>query len=131
MASEDIGLTGVWQGLYTYPFGLSVSFTAILIEAGSHLSGSTSEPCSVPGCPISTHDALLLGGLQGNTVTFKKTYKPMGHGYGTADYDGTLNADSCEIEGLWKVANFGSGRFLMIRSPKPFVAESEKKFERA
>jgi hypothetical protein len=130
LASEDIGLTGVWQGLYTYPFGLSVSFTAVLTEAGGHLSGSTSEPCSVPGCPISTHDALLLGRRQGNTITFKKTYKLMSHGYGTADYDGALNADSCEIEGHWRVANFGSGKFLMIRSPRAIVAASENKFER-
>ena len=37
-------LTGVWNGLYSYPDGLSVTFVATLIESGGALSGSTHEP---------------------------------------------------------------------------------------
>src|ERR1700738_2269760 len=103
MPTSDHGLTGVWQGLYSYAKGTAVSFTAVLIETGSHLTGSTHEPCTVPGCPLATHEALLSGSRQGNTVTFKKTYTPMVNGYQTADYEGTLNADESEIEGRWRV----------------------------
>jgi hypothetical protein len=48
MASkQDNGrsLTGVWNGLYSYPHSLPpVSFTAILIESGASFSGTTHEP---------------------------------------------------------------------------------------
>ena len=44
-------LTGVWQGLYSYPVsGLpTVPFTATLIEAGRMLSGSVHEQCTLSG----------------------------------------------------------------------------------
>jgi len=114
--SDAQGLTGVWQGLYSYSNGQAISFTAVLIEAGSHLTGTTHEPCSMPGCPLATHEAFLNGSRRGTTVTFKKTYAPMGNGYTTADYEGALNADQSEIEGRWSVPAL-AGKFLMIRSP--------------
>ncbi|MBS0280782.1 MAG: hypothetical protein JSR25_06460, partial [Proteobacteria bacterium] len=37
-------LTGIWQGLFSYPsMYRAASFTATLIETGSHLTGSTAE----------------------------------------------------------------------------------------
>ena len=48
MSDGKQNLTGVWHGLYTYPGGTSVAFVATLIEAGSHLNGSTHEPCILP-----------------------------------------------------------------------------------
>jgi hypothetical protein len=131
MQSPATNLTGIWQGLYTYSDGASVSFTAVLIETGNSLSGSTHEACSVPGCPLATHDAFLRGMRHGQAVTFTKTYEPMGNGYATAQYEGTLNADGSEIEGRWTLPVFGSGKFLMIRSPGAKETVSEKKFERA
>ena len=40
MPKDARNLTGVWQGLYTYPNGESVSFVATLIDSGGALSGS-------------------------------------------------------------------------------------------
>ena len=131
MPAPETDLTGVWQGLYTYPHGESVSFTAVLIETGNSLSGSTHEPCTVPGCLLAMHEAFLLGTRQGKAVVFKKTYEPMGNGYTAAQYEGTLNADSSEIEGRWTVTFFGSGKFLMIRSAGAKETVREKKYERA
>jgi hypothetical protein len=45
MGAVAQNLTGVWQGLYTYPNGESASFVATLIDNGGALSGSTHEPC--------------------------------------------------------------------------------------
>lgn len=43
---DPLNLTGVWQGLYTYPgINKSVSFVATLIETPGTLTGSTHEPC--------------------------------------------------------------------------------------
>ena len=36
-------LTGVWNGLYTYPSDRSTSFVATLIDSGGSLSGTTHE----------------------------------------------------------------------------------------
>jgi hypothetical protein len=37
MRADARNLTGVWQGLYTYPNGESVSFVATLIDSGGAL----------------------------------------------------------------------------------------------
>lgn len=124
-----MGLTGVWQGLYSYAHGQAVSFTAVLIETGSHLGGSTHEPCTMPGCPLATHDAFLSGSRHGKTVTFRKTYAPPGYGYEIANYEGTLNADDSEIEGRWTIPML-AGKFLMIRTPGAEEKVSEKKYEK-
>lgn len=126
-------LTGVWQGLYTYPaqYG-SVSFTATLIETESHVSGSTHEPCVVGDCPSETLYATLLGRRQDSAVAFTKTYDvAAGSVYGTVEYEGTLSGDATEIEGRWKVSSGWSGKFLMIRSAGKAVARTRKKLQRA
>ena len=129
MPTSDNGLTGVWQGLYGYADGLTVSFTAVLIETASHLSGSTHEPCATPGCPLATHEAFLSGSRRGMTVSFKKAYAPMIDGFQTADYEGALNVDQSEIEGRWTISE-GAGKFLMIRSPGAEQKVSETKLEK-
>jgi hypothetical protein len=46
MGADAQNLTGVWQGLCTYPNGESASFVATLIDGSGALSGSTHEPCA-------------------------------------------------------------------------------------
>jgi hypothetical protein len=62
-------------------------------------------------------------------VEFTKTYDPPGPGYNRPIlYRGSISPDFNEIEGTWTVLGSWSGRFLLIRSPRPAAeAEVERK----
>lgn len=115
MADDARNLTGVWQGLYTYPNGQSVSFVATLIDSAGALSGSTHEPGAHGDASSGTLYATLAGQRSGSAVTFRKTYEGKRPRYRAVDYAGTLNADATEIEGRWTIPGVWSGTFLMIR----------------
>lgn len=122
MATDAENLTGVWQGLYTYPSGRSVSFVATLIDSGGSLSGSTHEPCSYQSRTVF---ALLEGTREGHTISFLKTYQNTGPTYTeVVRYRGALNSDATEIEGRWTIQRELSGQFLMVR-PAGRTAEVE------
>jgi len=112
----SVNLTGIWQGLYSYPQGFEpVGFTATLLENGKWLSGSIHEVAQEhDGLPVEVF-ATLLGSRQGCQVDFAKTYD------GTSDwahqvlYDGLLNDDATELTGRWSIPGVWSGKFLMIR----------------
>jgi hypothetical protein len=126
MQTDAQNLTGVWQGLYTYPDGLSVSFVATLIESGSSLTGSTHEVCATGHASGAMLLATLVGSRQGSMVTFRKTYDGSQPDYRVVDYIGTLNAEATEIEGRWIILGVWSGKFLMIRPDgKAVSAEHE------
>jgi hypothetical protein len=92
---------------------------ATLIESGAALAGDVTEPCMMPGCPISTHNASIAGHRSSSTVSFVKRYEPPGYGYTTVAYEGLVNADATEIDGRWRVPGTAfSGTFLMVRSTK-------------
>jgi hypothetical protein len=111
-------LTGVWDGTYTQPGVGIVTFLATLIESGGALGGSVTEPCMMPACPISTHNASIAGHRSGSAVSFVKRYEPPGYGYDTVSYEGTVNAEATEIDGRWKLPGM-SGTFLMVRAAAP------------
>jgi hypothetical protein len=115
MADDARNLTGVWQGLYTYPHGQSVSFVATLIDSAGALSGSTHEAGSGGDAASGTLYATLVGQRGGSAVTFRKTYDGELPRYHTVDYAGTLNAEATEVEGRWTIPGVWSGTFLMIR----------------
>ena len=133
MAKQNEGedLTGVWNGLYSYPDGLSVTFVATLIESGGLLSGTTHEPCVGVGAPGVTLYASLAGGRDGHAVHFRKTYDGSVPGYRTVDYAGTLNTEATEIEGRWTVPGVWSGKFMMIRPRRTEATTERKVSERA
>jgi hypothetical protein len=121
-------LTGVWNGLYSYSSGLSVSFVATLIDSGSALSGATHEPNVLGTRSGSTLTALLSGGRQDQAIAFVKTYDEAGlRHYYPVSYEGLLNGDATEIEGRWRIGDGTSGKFLMIRSEGKAVAVEQKK----
>ncbi len=122
---DRTGLTGVWNGLYSYPDGRSVAFVATLIEHGSTLSGATHEPCLRSGAPGGTLYATLVGSRQGGAVAFRKTYEGAVPGYRAVDYAGTLNPAATEIEGRWIIPGVWSGRFLMIRPQREAVSAEQ------
>jgi len=123
-------LTGVWDGTYTQPGAGIVTFLATLIETGGALGGSVTEPCVMPACPLSTHNASIAGHRSGSAVSFVKRYEPPGYGYDKVSYEGAVNADATEIDGRWSIPGTAfSGTFLMVRSSQP--AESVEAEERS
>jgi hypothetical protein len=127
-------LTGVWDGTFVQAQVGMVTFLATLIESGGALTGNVTEPCTVPGCPVSTHNASIAGHRSGSAVSFIKRYEPSGCGYDTVAYEGTVNAEATEIDGWWKLpGKTASGTFLMVRSSKTseVVAAEERSKEPA
>jgi hypothetical protein len=124
-------LTGVWNGLYTYPHGRSTSFVATLIETAGSLSGTTHEPSTLGDAPGTTLFATIAGARRDCAVTFTKRYDPPGPSTSSPIlYEGALNAEGTEIEGRWIIAQVWSGKFLMIRSAGQEAAVSRKAVER-
>jgi hypothetical protein len=119
------GLTGVWQGLYSYANGGSIGFVATLIEAGAAVSGSTHETAAQQGGSQAVLYALIDGARSGQRVFFVKTYDGSGGWQHSVHYDGTLNGDASEIEGRWTIPGAIAGRFLMVRSER--LAEKAKR----
>lgn len=126
--SGQQNLTGIWNGLYTYANGLTVSFVATLIDGGSVLSGTTHEPNVLGSSAGSILYALVTGGRRDSAISFVKTYDGAGAGhYYPVNYEGALNGDATEIEGRWRIGDGTSGKFLMIRSSGNAVATEHKK----
>jgi hypothetical protein len=122
-----VNLTGIWNGLYTYPqLGKSVSFVATLIETVSWLSGSTHEPCVFGDGVGSTLYASLLGSRRSRSVLFRKTYESASPDYSLVEYEGTLSGDGNEISGRWAISPGWSGSFLMIRSGGQSASRTRK-----
>jgi hypothetical protein len=108
-------LTGIWQGLYSYPRARGpVNFTATLIESGAWLSGSTHETAQDEWGDWCEVFATLLGKRAIQAVDFTKTYDGTNGWSHAIAYDGVLSDDATEIEGRWSGKGW-SGKFLMIR----------------
>ena len=128
----DTNLTGVWQGLFTYPAIFRAGrFTATVIETSSWLSGSTSEIWPEGPRAGETVLAMLSGRRTESSVVFTKTYEGPGEPNHSVSYEGTLTDDCMEIEGRWFIPGAWAGRFLMIRSGGRSVEAARKTFERA
>jgi hypothetical protein len=124
-------LTGVWNGLYSYPALLApVPFVATLIDAGASLSGTTHETCEVDPGDIRTLYAMLSGSRAGQSVIFSKEYDGGGGWQHTVFYDGALSSDGTEIEGRWHVPGAMAGKFLMIRNVAKARALTREVFEK-
>ena len=125
-------LTGVWNGLYTYPNGRSTAFVATLIDGGASLTGTTHEPSTLPGSSGATLFASLAGSRRDSSVVFTKTYdQPDVFHRSPIHYEGALNGEGTEIEGRWTIAKVWSGKFLMIRSPGQEAKAERKAFVRS
>jgi hypothetical protein len=131
MSIDAQNLTGVWQGLYTYPHGQSVSFVATLIDSAGALSGSTHEPGGHGDAASGTLYATLSGRRDGSAVTFRKTYDGKVPRYHAVNYAGTLNAEATEVEGRWTIPGVWSGTFLMIRPARKEESVERKATQRA
>jgi hypothetical protein len=124
--SERLNLTGVWTGMYTYPDGLTVPFTAMLLQSGRGLSGAVHEPDTTG---VSDGDLLasVEGSVEGRRLLFRKLYDGLPEGFeASVLYDGAVSAEADEIEGRWTVPGSWSGTFLMVRERGPAVRVGER-----
>jgi hypothetical protein len=94
-------LTGVWQGLFSYPrMYRAAAFTASLIEAGNTLSGSATEIAVVGPRDGMAVSAFLSGRRTGSRVIFTKQYEgpqPPNH---AVEYEGALSDDGMDRRAL-------------------------------
>jgi len=119
-----VSLTGVWQGLFSYPRLLEPnSFVAILVESGVVLTGTTHEPDKSRSACGGLFYATIQGRRSGSSVAFVKTYDGTGGRKHAVAYEGRLNADGTEIEGHWRITPSWSGKFLMLRAGSQTRAE--------
>ena len=120
-AKDDVSLTGVWHGLYTYashPHLPESHFICVMIDNGCRLSGSIHEEMNQYGGSPTEAFALIDGAHCGGHVTFLKTYDGTGGRTHGVSYAGILQDDQDEIEGEWHINGrhgVASGHFLMIR----------------
>jgi hypothetical protein len=132
VAQPKQSLTGVWQGLYSYPaFREPVYFVATLIQSGTMVSGTIQEAeVGRDGAPLALF-AYVSGAKVENSLTFAKTYDGSAGWNHAVHYDGMINGDFTEIEGRWEIRNEVSGRFLMIRSLGATESVARRKFQKA
>jgi hypothetical protein len=113
--SQDKSITGRWHGRYTYlDGGEGEAFEADLIESQDAIIGTTTEASTFYGLKA-TRKATISGSRNGSIVSFVKHYA-RGHAHDQPiKYDGEVNDDATEIEGIWRIDRSAFGRFLMIR----------------
>ena len=132
MAEDGATLTGVWDGLYTYPkVRKPVPFLAVILDLSEAISGTTQETPKEGRSAGHTINAEIVGTHRTGAVSFRKTYVDAPRGYDRPIlYEGAVNADRTEIEGRWTIAGLLSGKFLMLRSGSMALEQAEKKLER-
>ena len=124
-------LSGSWRGLYSYPRAYDpVSFTAQLHHAEEWLTGSTDEAAAARMPAGSVMTAMIMGRVDGQHVTFLKTYDRQVRLYDAVHYEGEVDPEGEEIWGRWTILGSWSGTFLMIRASEGHVALRERWTER-
>ncbi|MBB4658143.1 hypothetical protein [Parvularcula dongshanensis] len=109
-------LSGFWGGTYSYPSGVDeapVPFDAELSQDGYRLTGLITEPNTFSPVAGAVLAAFVHGRVEGESVTFTKTYDGDGAAHAVA-YAGSLREDGGVIEGVWRLLDL-TGRFLMRR----------------
>ena len=130
--SRARSLTGVWQGLFSYPEQFEpCPFTATFIQIGDLISGTIHEPNQEGDGDAETFQATLEGRSRDSIVGFVKTYDGASTRDHSVRYEGILSADGDEIEGYWYIPGVWDGKFLMIRSARYEEAAARKAFARA
>lgn len=120
---EQAGLTGVWDGLFSYPRRYaSVPFTATILQTASWITGSIHERPAEGPTAGQIRLATFEGEFTAGAVRFLKTYDPPPPHGKPVEYEGVLSADATEIEGRWTIPGNWSGRFLMVRSGRGLEA---------
>ncbi len=123
MSEAAHDLTGRWTGVYFYPVDPEVNpdddwpptpFTAVLLDAGGRITGSTLEPDTL-GPDGSPPIAAVLEGhhLEGQLIFTK--FPDSERQIDTIDYVGEISGDGNSIGGRWIIHGDWSGTFQMQR----------------
>ena len=132
--SPPESLTGVWDGLYSYPGVFEpVAFTATLLQAGDSVTGTTHEVADMGSAAGRLIHAALDGRRLSDHVVFLKTYDdlaPDNEYNAQVIYEGVISDDDLEISGSWRIVNVWSGKFLMVRAGRKAVAARQAAFAR-
>ena len=116
-------LSGAWSGSYVYAGQLEpVAFEVDIRDSGGMLSGVIAEPSLRPS--NGTAHSTMSGSYGDGRVAFVKIYDAVEEFPDPVHYQGTLDADECEISGIWSIGAL-SGGFIMTR-PKARAAEVEQ-----
>jgi len=108
-------LTGIWQGLYSYPALLEpVGFTSTILESGSWITGTIHETAQDETGVWVDVLASIEGRREVDLIQFVKAYDGKNGWSHQVNYAGQLSRDGTEIEGRWYLPEW-TGKFLMIR----------------
>lgn len=119
-------LTGVWEGLYSYPGNLDPpnGFTATLLQSGDSVTGTVHEIGEMGVDQGRRIHAFVDGRRMGARVAFTKIYDvgPESDYSAPVVYEGSVSGDGQEIEGRWTIQGVWSGKFLMVRPGRTVAA---------
>jgi hypothetical protein len=120
-----VNLTGFWSGSYWYfvPGEPVVPFLANIDHTSGVLTGSISEPDLHFGSGMRLK-AILMGQLDGSSVSFAKAYDGAGPLAYRVDYDGVVSDDGRIIRGSWYLTG-EQGGFEMSRE----LLQAEEEYE--
>lgn len=125
--ADNHDLTGMWDGVYSYPAvqgaGPTTPFLADISEVGGQISGTIIEPHEFRR---GTAHATIIGHRVGNVVDLSKIYRGAGAEYDEpVAYTGQLSNDGTLITGHWMMQEW-SGPFEMVRQARVEVHEEAR-----
>lgn len=127
MAAEELDLTGLWTGIFSYPRALPPNqFDAELRDQAGVLTGETFEYGKNGRSKGKPLPAMIEGSRHGFDVSFVKRYDEFRRAATPVFYSGRVSGDGLEISGTWDIPGQWSGTFLMIRA-RPKAAAIERK----
>ena len=98
---------GSWRGSYSYnpsptaAAQASNDFTLTLQVSGSQVTGDVTEPNTFGTAGVAFLHATIIGQINGDTITFRKTYDGTGGQTHFVDYTGTIDRLTNTISGTW------------------------------
>ena len=125
----EYDLSGQWAGMFSYPAMFPPNeFEAELRDAGGLVTGLINQPREVFDAPGPPRQAVVEGQRRGDRLSFIKIYDDLERP--TVHYEGTIQADGDEIEGIWTIPGDWSGTFMMVRAQREDAAVERRAKER-
>ncbi|RPF72113.1 hypothetical protein [Aurantiacibacter spongiae] len=124
MAAMPEDLTGIWDGVFTYPGKRlpDTPFRAELVQRGGSFTGEIAEPDLYARGRSAV--ATVVGVVSGGSVDFTKTYRRAAMGYeNPVDYVGQLSPDGDTVTGVWSLCDM-NGLFEMTRRRRAATGET-------
>lgn len=101
-AQATVYFAGDFYGTFFYDNGNYGDFTGVLYQKGERIWGD---------CVDEDGESSLTGSVDGNAITFIKTYRRDGH---RVQYSGDLIPETNNVEGYWRIDQNNIGTFKMV-----------------